>query len=189
MRTMPRRRDRDTDFAFLASFVVLIWFLEICDLAMGLGLDLWGIRPRSIASIPSIALAPLLHGGLPHVLSNTIGLLLFGSLAALRGGRDLPSVVFYSAIGSGIGIWLFGAPRTLHLGASGVVFGLFAFVLLIGFFEKRAISVILSVVVILLWGGLALAVFELQAGVSWTGHVFGFAGGILAARDLRTRGW
>lgn len=189
MRAMPRRRSSHSDLAFLGSFLALIWILEVVDALLMPGLDLWGIRPRTVSSIPSIALGPLLHGGFPHVIANSIGLALFGTLAALRGGRDLPSVVFYSAVTSGAGVWLFGAPNTIHLGASGVVFGLFAFLLFIGFFEKRAVSVLLSIAVILLWGGLTMTLFEVRAGVSWSGHLFGFAGGILAARDLRTRSW
>lgn len=186
---MPRRRSPQSDLTFLGSFLLLLWVIELVDLALGLRLDLLGIRPRTIGSVLSIPLAPFLHAGVPHLVSNTIGVALFGALASFRGGKDLPSVVFYSALTSGAGIWLLGAPRTIHLGASGVVFGLFAFVLVIGFFEKRAVSVLLSIAVILIWGGLTLTLFELRPGVSWSGHLFGFAGGILAAKELRRRRW
>lgn len=169
--------------------MVLIWAIELADLLLSLQLDYLGIRPRTLGAILGIILAPVLHGGLPHLMSNTIGLLLFGALAMLRGGHDLPTVFVYSAAVSGAGIWIFGAPGTLHLGASGIVFGLFAFLLVIGAFEKRAVSVLLSVLVILLWGGLTLTLLHVQPGVSWSGHLFGFVGGVLAARTVRRRRW
>lgn len=185
-----RRRYSSSDAGFLLSFLVLLFVVEILDFLLpGAQLDAFGIRPRTLGSIPSIILAPFLHGNFEHLASNAVGLILFGSLAAFRGGHDLPTVVTISALVSGAGVWLFGAPGTLHVGASGIVFGLFAFTLAIGLFEKRLVSVLLSVVVIVVWGGLVLTLLELRPGVSWSGHLFGFIGGIISARELRTRRW
>lgn len=185
-----RRRHNSPDVRFLLSLVAILWILEILDhILPGLYLDALGIQPRNLGSIPSIILAPFLHGNFAHLSGNTIGLLLFGGLATIRGGNDLPTVTFISALASGCGVWILGSPGSLHIGASGIVFGFFAFTIGIGVFEKRLVSVLLSLAVLVLWGGLVLTLLELRPGISWTGHLFGFIGGILAAREVATRRW
>lgn len=167
-----------------------MWLTELADFLLpGLHLDLFGIRPRQLSSLPSIILAPFLHAGWSHLASNSVAILLFGSLASIRGGHDLPVVTFLSAVASGLGVWIFGTSGSLHLGASGVAFGLFAFALVIGLFERRAVSVVLSLCVLAVWGGLLLSMIRIESGVSWSGHVAGFAGGVAAARELRRRRW
>lgn len=85
---------------------------------------------------------------------------------------------------SGLGVWLFAPPYTNHIGASGVIFGYFGFLLSRGYFERSFGTIALSIVVALLYGGMIWGVLPTQIGISWQGHLFGFLGGILAARML-----
>jgi membrane associated rhomboid family serine protease len=87
---------------------------------------------------------------------------------------------------SGLGVWLFGASG-VHVGASGLIFGYLGFLLLRGYFERNFPSILLSLIVGFLYGGAIWGVLPTQPGISWEGHLFGFIGGVLAARLLARR--
>jgi membrane associated rhomboid family serine protease len=102
----------------------------------------------------------------------------------LRRTRDFVVVALVSALVSGLGIWLFGGGRTIHLGASGVIFGLLGALLARAYFERSWVALGLAIVAALLYGGMLWGVLPGAPGVSWLGHFFGFVGGIMAARLL-----
>jgi membrane associated rhomboid family serine protease len=140
-----------------------------------------------MGGLVGIALAPLLHGGFGHLIANTIPLITLGWLIMLRETRDLIAVTVLSALVSGLGVWLVGASYSVHIGASGVIFGYFGFLLLRGYFERSLIAVLLSIVVAVLYGGMLWGVFPSGRLISWEGHLFGFLGGVLAARFMARR--
>ncbi|HTN92323.1 MAG TPA: rhomboid family intramembrane serine protease [Sorangium sp.] len=169
--------------ALLGGFVALLWSIEILDLVVFHGsLDALGIRPRTVPGLVGIALAPLLHGGFAHLAANTLPFVGLGWLIMLRKKRDLLLVTLVAALVGGLGVWLLGAPSSVHIGASGVIFGYFGFLLLRGWFERSALSIALSLVVGLVYGGMIWGVLPTRMGISWEGHLFGFLGGVLAAR-------
>jgi len=86
-----------------------------------------------------------------------------------------------SALVSGLGIWLFGASNSIHIGASGLIFGYFGYLVARGYFERSFTALLLAVIALILYGGILMGALPGQPGVSWQGHLFGFAGGILAA--------
>jgi membrane associated rhomboid family serine protease len=158
----------------LGGILAVMWGLEIVDLyALGGALDAYGIHPRETDKVAGIAFAPFLHGNLAHLMSNTIPFLIFGWIIMLHQVRDFFFVGLLSALVGGAGTWLVGAPGSVHIGASGVVFGFFGFLLSVGIFVMD--------------GGIRWGVLPSQPGVSWEGHLFGFAGGVLAARMLAGR--
>jgi len=172
----------------LASILAVMWGLEIVDLyALGGALDAYGIHPRETDKLVGIAFAPFLHGNLAHLMGNSIPLLIFGWIIMLHQVRDFFTVATLSTLVSGVGTWLVGAPGSVHIGASGVVFGLFGFLLLRGWFRRSIGSILLSLAVFGMYGGILWGVLPTQPGVSWEGHLFGFAGGVLAARILAGR--
>lgn len=178
-------RELKTQAIILGGFIALIWTLEIVDLLfLGGALNAYGIRPRSIIGLRGILFAPFLHGGLAHVLANTIPFLTFGWLIMLRETSDLFVVTAVTMLTSGLGVWLIGSPYTIHIGASGLIFGYFGFLLLRGYFERSFSAILFSLIVGLLYGSLIWGVLPLQVGISWQGHLFGFLGGALAARLL-----
>ena len=177
-----------TQAIVLGGFVALIWILEIIDLLFLRGaLNAYGLRPRTIIGLRGILFAPFLHGGLAHVAANTIPFLTLGWLIMLRETSDFFVVTAVTMLTSGLGVWLFGSPYTIHIGASGLVFGYFGFLLLRGYFERSVVAILISLVVGLLYGSLIWGVLPLQFGISWQGHLFGFIGGALTARLLPRR--
>jgi membrane associated rhomboid family serine protease len=175
----------------LAVCLAILWALELTDLLLLDGsLDALGIRPREPLGLIGVLTWPFLHGGLAHLLSNTIALLLFGTLVLMWGRREFLAVTLVSTIIGGLGVWLVGTSNSVHIGASGVCFGLFGYLLARGFYERKFGSVVLSLAIAILFGGtLTGAVPGMSMpGISWEGHLFGLLGGVLVARRLkRTR--
>lgn len=173
----------------LGAFVGLMWVLEIIDAPLGGGgrwcggLNQFGIFPRQIAGLRGILFAPFLHGGFAHLIANTIPFATLGWLVMLRRTTDFWLVTAIAMLIGGLGTWLFGAPGC-HIGASGVIFGYLGFLISRGYFERRIGSVLFSIVVLLLYGGLLWGVLPLRIGISWEGHLFGFIGGVIAAKLL-----
>ena len=165
--------------------VTLLWALELADLLLFRGtLDGFGIWPRRVDWLWGILFAPFLHGGLGHLVANTSSLLFLGWLVLLRRLGNFLVVTVLAILTSGLGVWLFGRPNSVHIGASGLVFGYLGYLLLRGYFERRVTSIVLSVVVGLLYGGALSGVLPGVPGISWEGHLFGFLGGVAAARLL-----
>ena len=173
----------------LGVFIALFWGIEIIDFLSGFfwDFDQHGIRPRSINSIDNIFIAPFLHGGFSHVAANSVPFLVLGALIMWRSMRDFWMVTLIVIIISGAGIWLFGGVNTIHLGASGIVFGYLGYLLFLGWFERSPRAIITAVIVGMLYSGVIWGVLPLEEGVSWQGHLFGFIGGIVCARLLAER--
>ena len=169
--------------ALLLGFVGAIWAVELVDLLfLRGGLDYLGIRPRDTAWLWGIALAPFLHGGMPHLLANTAPLLILGGLVLLRRRVDYVLVTVIVALVGGFGVWLFAPRNTVHLGASGVAFGYLGYLIARTWFERSLTSLAIALVAGFLYSGALLGVLPGQRGVSWEGHLFGLlAGGATGA--------
>ncbi len=173
-----------TQATILISLVSVFWVLELADIFIfNQYLDRFGIVPRNIIGLRGILFAPFLHAGLPHLISNSIPFLILGWFVMLQETSDFFIVTIVTMIVSGLGTWLFGSTG-VHLGASGLVFGYLGFMLLRGYFQRNMASILLSVLVFFLYGGLVWGVLPASAGISWEGHLFGFVGGGLAARMI-----
>jgi membrane associated rhomboid family serine protease len=169
----------------LGSFIVLIWVIEILDtFVFGRSLDIFGVIPRNIIGLRGIFLAPFLHGSFAHVAANTAPFLVLGWFIMLRGINQFYVVSFVAALVSGLGTWLVGNPDSVHVGASGVIFGYLGFLLFKAYFERSVVAIFLSFTAAFLYGGVLIGILPLQRGISWEGHLFGFIGGIIAAKLL-----
>lgn len=181
-RTVNLRRRLLQQGIVLGAIVGFLWLIEIVDAFLLRGaLDGFGVQPRSLMSLPAVLVAPLLHAGFGHLLANTIPFVVLGWLVMWRRTSDLFVVGLASAIGAGLGVWLFGGANTIHLGISGVVFGLLGYLLARGYYERSVGSIGLALVALFLYGGMLWGVLPLQQGVSWQGHLFGFVTGVVAA--------
>lgn len=180
-------REFKAQVAILGCFVALMWALEILDLFLGGALNSLGIIPRTVVGLRGILFAPFLHGNFAHLIANTVPFIVLGWFVMLFRTRDFFSVTAIVMLISGLGTWLFAPPFTVHIGASGVIFGYLGFLLFRGYFERRFGSIVLSLIIGLLYGGLIWGVLPGQIGISWQGHLFGFIGGIVAARLLARR--
>lgn len=166
----------------LGGFVVFIWLLEIIDQFLLRGrLDNFGVWPRTAVGLWGILLAPLLHAGFGHLMANTVPFLVLGWFVMMRHLRDFILVSIITTVVSGLGIWLIAPSNTVHLGASGLIFGYFGYLLLRGYFERSLSSILWSILVLFLYGGMIWGVLPQRLGISWQSHLFGFIGGGLAA--------
>ena len=165
----------------LGGFIIFIWILESIDWVLGGSLDQFGIIPRQPGGIWGIGAAPLLHVGFAHVAANTVPFLILGWFVLLRGVKTFMFVTAMATLISGFGTWLIGPSSSIHLGASGLVFGYFGYLLLRGYFERSWEAVVWSLVVLLLYGGMMVGLFPNSIGISWQMHFFGFLGGGFAA--------
>ncbi|MGK7953023.1 MAG: rhomboid family intramembrane serine protease [Xenococcaceae cyanobacterium] len=168
---------------FILSFTIgIFWILELMDVfLLNDRLNSFGIEPRTLSGLQGLIFAPFLHGGLGHLVANTVPFLTLGWLTMIQETSDFYIVSLVTMLVGGMGVWLFGATGSVHIGASILIFGYLGFLLLRGYFQKNIPSILLSVIVFFLYGGLVWGVLPSQPGISWEGHLFGFLGGSIAA--------
>jgi membrane associated rhomboid family serine protease len=165
----------------MLAFTALLYVIELVDQLTGESLDGDGIVSRSLPGLAGILWAPLLHGGWPHLLANTVPFLVFGFLAMAGGVAQWVMVTGTIWLLSGLGVWLVGPPNTSTIGASGVIFGWLVFLLARGFFARGVRQIALAVVLFAIWGSVLLGVLPGAPQVSWQGHLFGALAGLLCA--------
>ena len=170
----------------LGGMLALMWIVFIASWLSGGQLLLLGVIPRTLIGLRGVVFAPFLHGSLAHLVSNSIPFVVLGWLVTLRDPRHFLSVTIAGMVASGMATWLFGAPGSIHIGASGLIFAYLGFLILSGWYARSVFSIFLSIIVTLLWGGLILGVMPVSPGISWQAHLGGFIGGVLAARQHRT---
>lgn len=175
--------------ATILTFVVLLYFVELIDQMTRHSLDANGIRPLELDGLWGIVFSPLLHASWEHLMANTVPLLVLGFLMTLAG---LSRFVWATAIVwilGGLGTWLIGdvgssCGPTDHIGASGLIFGWLAFLLVFGIFVRRVSNIVIGLVVMFAYGGVllgAMPVLGLCGGVSWQAHLCGAVAGVVAA--------
>ena len=165
----------------LAWPVAVVWAVHLVNSVLGHAFDAFGVVPRTLGGLLGIALAPLLHASWGHLIHNTISFLMIGWILMLRNRRDVYWVGLVSALAAGIGTWLVGAAHSVHIGASGLIFGLLGYLLSRGVFEKKIWPILGTLVGLFFFAGSLRGLFPGVPGISWEGHLFGFLGGILAA--------
>lgn len=184
MPTTQRRPAWQRAAVLTGGFAVLLWLLEIVDVASGHTLDAYGVQPRSDDGLVGVTVAPMLHFGFDQLVGNTVPVLVLGFLTLATGvARGLLATAIIWVIG-GLGVWIFAQPGTNHAGASVLIFGWIVFLVVRGFVNRRPTEILIGVAVFLLYSGALLGVLPGQPGVSWQGHLFGAVGGAVAVRVL-----
>ena len=174
-----------TQVKILATVVSIFWIIFILNgVIFGGRLNAFGILPRNLIGLRGILFAPFLHGSFYHVLANTAPFIVLGWLVMLRNIKDFYFVSFVSALVSGLGTWLISSPNSVHVGASGVIFGYFGYLLFRGYFERSFVAIAIAIVIAVTYGGLIWGVLPTRSYISWEGHLFGLIGGIIAAKFL-----
>lgn len=172
----------------MVGWVALLWLLEVIDVATGHALDDFGIVPRSVPELVDVVPASFIHFGFGHVAANSVPLLVLGFLSALGGLRRFLAVCALIIVADGLGVWLISPDNTNTAGASGVVFGLFGFLVVSGFVERRLLGVAVGVLVAAVWGGSILGgIAPTETGISWQGHLIGLVTGVVAAVLFRRK--
>ncbi|GAA2865640.1 rhomboid family intramembrane serine protease [Streptosporangium fragile] len=167
--------------------VAVMWVVEVADYVLPGEFDLYGIRAWDPEGLGGIFLAPFLHGGFGHLMANSLPLLILGFFAALRGiGRFLAASLIIVLV-SGLGVWFTSSPTAVTVGASGLVFGYFGFVVARGLFDRRALDIVIGVGVAIAYYSIIWGVLPGEDGISWQGHLFGLVGGVVAAWVVRRK--
>ncbi|MDP7705333.1 rhomboid family intramembrane serine protease [Mycobacterium sp. TY815] len=173
----------------IITFVALLYVVELIDQLSGGRLDRNGIRPLTTDGLWGIVFAPVLHANWQHLIANTVPMLVLGFLMTLAGLSRFVWATAIIWILGGFGTWLIGnvgssCGPTDHIGASGLIFGWLAFLLVFGIFVRKVWDIIIGLVVLFVYGGVllgALPVLGVCGGVSWQGHLCGAIAGVVAA--------
>lgn len=167
----------------LAAF----WTIHIANVLVFAGhLKAYGIHPLTVDGLWGILFAPFLHGSFSHLINNSIAFVWLGLLTMLRRPRDIVPVTVIGALVAGIGTWVTGGIGTNHIGFSGVIFAYLGFLITRGYFERSIGAILVSAGSLFFFGSMIWGVLPTVPGVSWQGHLFGFLGGVLAARIVGT---
>jgi len=186
-RRRPEAGDPARDLALTVVPVVVLlgvmWLVEMVDVPLDGRLDRFGIRPRRVDGLDGIALAPFLHAGFGHLIANTLPFLFLGVAIALGRTKRFLLVTLIVAVVAGVGTWLTGPVTSIHIGASGLVFGYLAYLVTRGVFDRRPSYIIGGLVALFVYRGALWGLLP-APGISWQGHLFGAIGGVLAAALL-----
>lgn len=172
-------------FVVLFSLLTVMWGSEIIDVPLHHSLDAYGIRPLSEQGLLGILFAPFLHGGFGHLIGNTIPFVVLGALIVLFRPAALVSVTLIVALLGGLGVWLLAPTGTVHIGASGIVFGYAGFLLANAWISRNIKSILLALPVLLFFTASLLSGLLPQAQISWQGHASGLLAGIFSAYVLK----
>jgi membrane associated rhomboid family serine protease len=172
--------------AGVALFIGLLWIIELLDTWVDLHLSRLGVYPRAWHGLWGVLCAPMIHGSWQHLISNSIALLVLGVVLLYGYPRSSLRVLVLVWLGSGMGVWLF-ARGSYHFGASGLAHGLMFFVFVSGILRRDRLSIALSLIVFLLYGGMVATIFPQLPAVSYESHFFGALMGVLAAFLFRHR--
>jgi membrane associated rhomboid family serine protease len=171
----------------VVGMLALMWVVEIIDSLDSQRLDRFGIEPRHLEGLRGIIAAPFLHANFSHLFANTIPFLVLGAGIALSGALRVAAVTAIVALVGGLGTWLVAPYSSVHIGASGLVFGFAAYLITRGLFSRSWLHLGAALVVGVVYGSTLAGGLVPQDGISWQGHLFGALGGVLAGWLLDTR--
>lgn len=166
-------------------FVALIWVIQLLNWGLDLELGRFGVRPRELAGLPGILFAPLLHGGFAHLIANSLPLLVLGAGMLYLYPSSALKVIPAVYLGPGLAVWLFAQASSVHVGASGLVYGLFSYIFVSGLIRRDRRAIAASLLVCFLYGTLVWGVLPIQPGVSWETHLTAALIGLALAIALR----
>ena len=164
--------------------VFLMWLAFTIQFLYGYDLGFLGIKPRSLEGAIGILTAPIIHGNLTHLISNTFPLLFLGSVLFFFYERIGRTVFFRCYFFTNTLVWLFSPRVSYHIGASGLIYGLAAFLIFFCLIRKDFVSLLISIGIMLLYGGIFYGVLPSDPRVSWESHLAGALVGTVTAFNL-----
>jgi membrane associated rhomboid family serine protease len=169
------------------AFVLLMWLVKSVEMFFDLDLYKWGIFPLTAKGLAGIFFSPFIHGSINHLINNTIPLLVLGTTLFYFYREVARSVLFLSVMITGLWVWVF-AREAFHIGASGVVYSLAAFLFVSGAIRRHPRLMAISMLVAFLYGGMVWGIFPIKERVSWESHLMGMLSGLLLAINFRKYG-
>ena len=179
--TLSNRTGFGIGIRYACGYILVIWAVHFTNMLMfGGDLTYFGIHPLDISSVWHIVTSPLVHGSTSHIIANTIPGAIFCFLIAWSGRRVFWEVTLITLLIGGIGVWFIGGIGSTHVGASGLIYGWLAYLIVRGIFNRSLSQVGLGAILVFFYSGLIWGVLPSEPGVSWQAHLFGAIGGILA---------
>jgi membrane associated rhomboid family serine protease len=167
-------------------FILLLWVIQLYQFFLG-NLSSFGLLPRKTSGLIGILTAPLIHADFTHIISNSIPLYICLALL-IYSYRSLAYKTFFIIyLGSGILVWIF-ARQNIHIGASGLVYGLFGFLFLSGLIRRNINLLAITLLVTFLYGSIVWGIMPMDLKVSWESHLFGLLMGFFCALIFRNQG-
>ncbi len=166
------------------GFVALLWVIELLNWSLDLEAEDFGVRPRQLAGLPGILFAPLVHGGFAHLIANSPPLLVLGTAMLYLYPSAARTVLPAVYLGPGVAVWIF-ARGGVHVGASGLVYGLVSYIFVAGLIRRDRRAIAASLLVCFMYGALVWGVLPIEPGVSWETHLAAALIGIVLAIALR----
>lgn len=167
---------------------MIAWAVFYFDIAYSLDLSRFGTQPRTITGLWGILCSPFLHGGLDHIASNSLPVLVLGMITFYFYKPIAWPVFIWIYLISGIWLWIGGRGNTVHIGASGLIYGAATFLFFSGVFRKHKPLMVVSALVLFLYGSMMWGIFPLMPGMSWEAHLFGSIAGVMVAYSYRKEG-
>lgn len=174
-----------SSIVFPLGFVGVMWIVFLLQTFVGFSYKVHGIIPRKIYGLKGILTAPLLHGDIGHILSNTVPFIALSSILFVLYKRVAYGSFFMIYFLTGILVWLLAKPAN-HIGASGIVYGLVAFIFWTGIFRKNRKAIVLSLLVLVVYSGYFVGIVPGKEGISWESHLLGALSGIVTAFLFRS---
>jgi membrane associated rhomboid family serine protease len=173
----------------MGAFLALIWILQVANVVDHYRLDQeYGILPRNVGRLGDIFTAPFLHASWAHIEGNSVPLFVLGVAAAYRGLVRFLAVSVIVAITSGLAVWLFQSGNSVTIGASGIIFGYFGYVLVRGIFDRNWLDLLVGVLAGAAYYSILAVAIPGTPGISWLAHLGGLVGGVASGWLLRTPG-
>jgi len=158
-----------------------MWLVYLVDSVISINLSNYGIQPRNLLGLTGIPLAPFIHHSLWHISSNSIPLLIFSLFLFISNKNKQIQIITSIILLSGSGTWIFGS-YGIHAGASGLVMGLWSFLITQALIKRSVVSISIAVAIFILYGGFAFIILDVREHISWSSHFYGITAGIIVAK-------
>jgi membrane associated rhomboid family serine protease len=159
-------------------FLIIIWMIKICEVFLGIQLSEWGLLPRNLIGLKGILTSPLIHADFKHLIANSTSFLVLSTALFFFYRKVALRIFILNYFISGILLWL-GGREVWHIGASGIIYGMAAFLLFSGIFRKDLRLLTISLIVVFLYGSFIWGLFPIDPKISWEGHLMGAISGTI----------
>ena len=177
--------------AIPALLVTLMWVVKVVEMAFSMDFGPWGLIPQTTKGLLGILTMPFLHGDWQHLLTNTVPALVLGTALYYCYPTLANRVMLISWLGSGLLTWCIGAPDSVHVGASGLIYALNLFLIVSGFIRGNRQLIVISLIMVFLYGSFIWGMIPALAKpqhISWEGHLGGAIVGVLLALVFKKEG-
>ncbi|MEL6390721.1 MAG: rhomboid family intramembrane serine protease [Bacteroidota bacterium] len=182
-----RRQSLSSAIQFPIYLILTLWIIHIFKVSTNFPMGNYGLLPREMSGAVGIFTSPFIHGSFQHLASNSVPLFVLTLLLLVFYRKIAFQSMLLIYVLTGIAVWSFARGNVIHIGASGVVYGLVSFVFWTGIFRRNIKSIMLALVMTILYSGYFLGVLPNQEGISWESHLFGGVVGIFVAYLMKDR--